>query len=126
VIYGDGAQSRDFTYIGNVVLANRLAAEASAEAAGRVINVGAGTRTSLIELLEVISEIVGIAADPEFAAPRQGDVRDSQADLTLARRLLGYEPETGLAEGLEVTVEWFREHREQAGSASRIQQEPTP
>ena len=112
VIYGDGLQSRDFTYIGNVVLANQLAAEASKEAAGRVINVGAGTRTSLLELLEIISGVVGISADPEFAPPRQGDVRDSQADLTLARALLGYEPLTGLPEGLEATVAWFRENRE--------------
>jgi UDP-glucose 4-epimerase len=110
VIHGDGEQSRDFTYVANVVQANLLAAEAPAGAAGRVYNVACGVRVTLNALVAEIRELVGSEVAPIYAAPRAGDVRHSLADLTRAREDLGYEPMVPLREGLARTIEHFRAH----------------
>jgi nucleoside-diphosphate-sugar epimerase len=107
VIYGDGNQTRDFIYVDDAVQANLLAADA-ARASGAVINIGEGQRTSLNALWQSIREIVGTDVEPRYAAPREGDVRDSVADLTLASDLLGYEPSVDLDAGLGRTIEGFR------------------
>jgi len=107
-IYGDGEQSRDFTFIENVVDANLRAAH-SALAVGAVINVGIGQRVTLNQILAELQKIVGTALDPIMAAPRAGDVRHSLADLTRARKLLGYHPLVDLTLGLRRTVAWYQE-----------------
>ena len=105
VIYGDGRQTRDFTYIQNVVQANLAACAAGREAAGESFNIAFGARVSLLELLEKMAALRGIPAQPRFEAGRKGDVRDSLADVGKARRLLGYRPEVSLDEGLRRTLE---------------------
>lgn len=105
-IYGDGKQTRDFTFVGDAVQANLLAADAP-RATGSVINVAAGRQTSLGELWVTICEILGVEIDPVHEPARAGDVRDSLADLGRARDLLGYEPSVDLSEGLRLTVESF-------------------
>ncbi len=107
VIYGDGDQTRDFTYVENAIQANLLAADAD-RACGSVINIAAGKRTSLNDLWQYIRKIVGTDVEPSYAAPREGDVRDSLADLTLASDLLGYEPRIDLDTGLGRTIAGFR------------------
>ncbi len=112
---GDGGQTRDFTYVENVVEANLLAMHAPAErVAGQVINVAAGGRHSLNELIQRVGEILGVAPAPEYGPPREGDIRDSQADIALARRVLGFEPSISFAEGLKRTVAYFKESGEAA------------
>ena len=109
VIYGDGEQSRDFTYVSNVIDANFRAAE-SARAVGKVVNVANGERVTLNQLLETMKQITGKRdITPRYEPARHGDVRDSLADLTLARELLGYEPRVGLEDGLRRTFEWCRQ-----------------
>jgi nucleoside-diphosphate-sugar epimerase len=103
-IFGDGEQSRDFTYVENVVQANLLAMEADV-APGRVYNVACGERVTLNQLVGVLRELVGGDVEPVYAAPRAGDVRHSLADLTASRRDLGYEPTVDLREGLRRSVE---------------------
>jgi nucleoside-diphosphate-sugar epimerase len=107
VIYGDGEQTRDFTYVANVV-DGVLRACGAAGAAGEVINVATGGRISLNELLRVMSGLTGARPAATYRDARAGDVRDSQADITKARTLLGYEPIVGLEEGLRRTIEWCR------------------
>ena len=109
-IYGDGGQTRDFTYIANVVDGVLRACHAP-EASGEVINVATGGRISLNDLFRVLRDLVGARIEPVYAAARAGDVRDSQADIQKARRLLGYQPIVSLEEGLGKTVEWFRAAR---------------
>jgi len=106
-IYGDGGQTRDFTYIANVVDGVLRACEAP-NVAGEVMNVATGSRISLNELLQTMNRIVGTNLEPVYAGARPGDVRDSQADITKAQMLLGYSPTVGLEEGLQRTLEWFR------------------
>jgi len=106
-IYGDGTQTRDFTYVANIVDGVLRACEAP-EAAGEVINVATGGRISLNELLRVMSGLVGVKMSPIYKEERAGDVKDSQADITKANRLLGYSPIVGLEEGLKHTIEWCR------------------
>ena len=103
-IYGDGEQSRDFTYVDNVVEANVLAAEA-AEPSGHVLNVATGRPTTVNALAETIADALGKPVEKEYLPPRTGDVRDSWADVSEARRLLGWEPRIGLDEGLRLTAE---------------------
>jgi nucleoside-diphosphate-sugar epimerase len=103
-IFGDGEQSRDFTYVGNVVEAN-LAALARPGAAGRVYNIACGQRTTLNELAAIIREQTGAVVEALHGPPRAGEVRHSHADVSLARRELGYEPRISLAEGLRLTIE---------------------
>jgi len=106
-IYGDGGQTRDFTYVANVV-DGVLRACAAPDAGGEVINVATGGRISLNELFSVLKGLTGAAVKPIYAETRAGDVRDSQADIDKARRLLGYEPTVTLEQGLDKTVAWFR------------------
>jgi nucleoside-diphosphate-sugar epimerase len=108
-IYGDGEQSRDFTYIANVVHANLLAAAAPAEkVSGRMMNAATGTRITLNETFSILKELTGFSGTPIYEAPRAGDIRDSLADIDLARELTGYEPQVDFREGLRHTVEWYR------------------
>lgn len=106
-VNGDGGHTRDFTYIDNVVSANLLAA-GRPEANGWPINVGAGERTSLLELLEIIREVTGAVVEVEHRPARVGDVRDSLADLSRGARLLGYAPTVTIREGLRRTWDWFK------------------
>lgn len=105
VIYGDGEQTRDFTYVANAVEVNLRACAAPPEACGRAYNVGCGERISLNALLARIAQLTGREVRPEHAAPRAGDIRDSLADVERARRALGYRGEVGLVEGLRRTIE---------------------
>jgi UDP-glucose 4-epimerase len=107
VVYGDGRQSRDFTYIDNVVSANLLAATA-AGASGVTANIGCGGRFDLLELLDRIRSAVGSLPEPVFEPTRTGDVRDSEADIAVARERLGYEVLVTFDEGVRRTVEWYR------------------
>ena len=108
-IYGDGEQSRDFTYIENVVGANLLAAAASADkVSGKVMNVATGERFTLNQTFAILREFTGYKGEPAYEPSRQGDIRDSLADITLARELLGYKPSVDFREGLRRTVEWYR------------------
>jgi UDP-glucose 4-epimerase len=110
VVHGDGGQSRDFTFIDDAVAANIAAATAPASAcSGKVYNVAGGHRYSLLEMLALLGRIQGVVADPEFTAPRAGDVRHSEADISAAAADLGYRPAVSFEQGLACTVDWFRE-----------------
>jgi nucleoside-diphosphate-sugar epimerase len=111
VIYGDGEQSRDFTYIADVVAANMRAAE-TLTGVGHVINFARGERVTLNQLLDILKKITGFTdVQAEYREPRTGDVRHSLADITRAREMLGYEPQTGLEEGLRRTIDWWKQSR---------------
>jgi len=107
-IYGDGGQTRDFTYVANVV-DGVLRACTAPGASGEVINVATGGRISLNQLFAAVRSVIGGTIEPLYADPRAGDVRDSQADISKAQRLLGYQPVVGFEEGLGRTVAWYRE-----------------
>jgi UDP-glucose 4-epimerase len=107
-IFGDGKQSRDFTYVDNVVHGNLLAADAP-NAVGRTINVACGESFDLLELVAGINHALGTSIEPIFAPPRAGDVRESLADISLARELLDYTPTIGFDEGLRRTIEYYRQ-----------------
>ncbi len=125
VIFGDGEQSRDFTYVANVVDANLRAAEIhplgqtgqtgqageTARAIGQVINLGIGERVTLNQLLSELQKIIGSNLAPHYEEMRAGDVRHSLADISRAKEMIGYSPLVGLAEGLKQTVAWYREHQ---------------
>src|SRR3954452_7952399 len=106
-IFGDGEQTRDFTYVANVVDGVLRACEATA-ANGEVINVATAGRISLNELFRTMRDLIGASAEPTYEEGRAGDVRDSQADITKARTILNYEPIVSFEEGLRRTVEWYR------------------
>ena len=106
-IYGDGEQTRDFTYVDDVIAANLACCTAPDAAAGGVFNVAWGNRISVKELARRISQLLGREIPPVHQAPRAGDVRDSQADATRAHTLLGWQPRVPFADGLQRTVEWF-------------------
>jgi nucleoside-diphosphate-sugar epimerase len=109
VIFGDGAQTRDFTFVANVVHANLLACEApAAQAAGNVFNIGSGEALSVAELWNRICVAADVDRAPTYAAPRAGDVRDSLACIDRARTALGYEPQVDFDEGLARAVAWYR------------------
>ena len=112
-IYGDGEQTRDFTYVADVVDGVLRASEAPG-VSGETINVAAGGRISLNRLFETMRTLVGATVEPTYAASRTGDVRDSQADVSKAKRLLGFEPRVPLEEGLRQTMDWYRALRTQA------------
>lgn len=112
-VFGGGSQSRDFTYVDNVVDANLLAVS-SGQAVGEVINIACGERVSLLDLLRVLSEISGKEIFPVFVAARPGDIKHSQASIAKAEAFLGYRPRFGFSEGLRKTLEWF------AGADSRL------
>ncbi len=108
-IYGDGEQSRDFTYIENVVEGNLLAAAAPAEkVAGQMMNLATGARITLNQTFHILCELTGYRGQPAYAAPRAGDIRHSLADIRRAEALLGYRPLVDFREGLRHTVEWMR------------------
>jgi nucleoside-diphosphate-sugar epimerase len=109
-IYGDGEQSRDFTYIDNVVHGNLLAAEApAAKVAGGMMNLATGSRITLNDTFRILRDLTGYSGEPSYAEPRSGDIRDSLADIHLAGELLGYKPVVDFREGLRRTVDWYRE-----------------
>jgi len=109
VVHGDGEQSRDFTYVSDVVDANLAAARAPAGACrGRVYNVAAGNEWSLLDILRVLGDLLGTSTAPQFTEPRPGDVRHSRADATAAARDLGFQAAVDLDEGLRRTVDWLR------------------
>jgi len=108
VVYGDGEQTRDFTYIDNVVMAV-LAACTAPRASGEVINVATGDRVSLNQLFQKLCAIINVEIEPIYESFRPGDVRDSLADCTKAKELLGYRPSVNFEDGLRLTVEWYRQ-----------------
>lgn len=110
-IFGDGDQSRDFTYIENVVAANLLAAKVPG-VAGEVFNIASGERITVNELVRVLAEIIGVNAEAEHTPSRPGDVRHSLADISRAQELLVYEAKVDVHEGLKQTVEWYKNYRE--------------
>ena len=117
-IFGDGTQSRDFTYVDNAVRANLLACKAPAtEVAGKVFNVATGTRIDLNETFHALKKLTGYAGDVEYAETRAGDVKHSLADLSRSEKHLGYRPVVDFAEGLRRTVEWYREQTKEAATA---------
>ncbi len=107
VVYGDGEQSRDFTFIDNVVDANILSCR-NDKSSGKVFNIACGNRYTLNRLLTEVSYLTGNKANPQFIEPRSGDIRHSQADISSARELIGYRPKIDFREGLKRTVEWFK------------------
>ncbi|NKB24130.1 MAG: NAD-dependent epimerase/dehydratase family protein [Kiritimatiellae bacterium] len=107
IIYGDGNQSRDFTFVKDVVAANLCCCTASKDAAGKVYNVGRGNRTTVLELAGSIASILDRDIEPIHEASKEGDVRDSQADSSRAQKLLKWNPEIDLEDGLRHTVKWF-------------------
>ncbi len=115
VVFGNGEQTRDFTFVSNAVDANLCAASAEG-APGMVFNVACQQRTSLNELLRTIGNICNISPQAKYSDPRPGDVLDSMADITLARKILGYTPAITLAEGLKKTCEWYREELKKIAS----------
>jgi UDP-glucose 4-epimerase len=114
IIYGDGLQSRDFTYVENVVNANLLAAKAEG-VSGEAFNVACGGRYTLLDLLGKLKQILRSDIEPIHEAARAGDVRDSQASIEKASQGLGYQVSVGFEEGLRRTVEWYRAHAGKLG-----------
>ena len=106
-IFGDGEQSRDFTYVGNVVDANIASCDSPDASVGRIYNIACGTRTNVNELAKQTARILKCDIEPVHVEPRPGDVRHSCADISAAKEQLGYEPRIGLGEGLAETVKWF-------------------
>ncbi len=109
-IYGDGEQTRDFTYIADVVQANLKACRAPRESCGQVYNVACGDRIRLIDLYREIARLLGTDLEPRFGPPRPGDVKHSLADISKARSLLGYEPQYDVRTGLAEAIAWYREN----------------
>ena len=110
-IFGDGEQTRDFTFVSNAVDANLLAARAGSSAFGKVFNIATGSRVSVNQLYGEIAQFVGSDVQPHYAPPRAGDVRDSLADIDQAKSVLGYAPTTDLRTGLKETVAYFMKHQ---------------
>ncbi len=109
-INGDGRQSRDFTYIDNVIEANLKACLASEEAAGEAFNIAYGGREYLIDIYYGLTKALGIEAEPNFGPERAGDIRHSNADISKAKKLLGYDPEYSFEEGIKLAIDWYREN----------------
>ena len=107
-INGDGRQSRDFTYVDNVIEANLKACLASSDAAGEAFNIGAGGREYLIDVYNDICDALGVKVEPIFGPPRAGDIRDSNADISKARKMLGYDPEYDFAKGIALAIDWYK------------------
>jgi UDP-glucose 4-epimerase len=108
-IYGDGEQSRDFTYIDNVVAANLLACSApAAQVVGRAMNAATGTRITLNQTFEILQQMTGYSGSAHHGPERAGDIKHSLADISLAEKLMGYNPVVGFKEGLARTVAWYR------------------
>ncbi|MBC8467915.1 MAG: GDP-mannose 4,6-dehydratase [Planctomycetes bacterium] len=109
VIYGDGRQSRDFTYVDNVVQANLLAARAK-QTKGEVINIACGLAVTVNEIIAMINDATGNNVKPNYAESRPGDVKHSLADITLAEKTIGFKPKVTFSEGLQKAIEWYREN----------------
>lgn len=110
-ILGDGEQTRDFVFVDNVVRANiKAATQSKTEASGYSFNIGCGKRISINELYEIIAKELHSNLKPVYASPRPGDVRDSEADISAARKAFGYEPTIDIIEGLKKYIEWYREN----------------
>ena len=110
VINGDGRQSRDFTYIDNVIEGNLRACLAPSEAAGEAYNIGAGGREYLIDVYHHLTEALGVDTEPSYGPPRAGDIRDSNADIEKAREKLHYDPSYDFAAGIKLAIDWYREN----------------
>jgi UDP-glucose 4-epimerase len=124
-IFGDGEQSRDFTYVDNAVSANLLACRApAAEVCGRVFNVATGRRRNLKETFAVLKDIIGFEGDVEFAPERAGDVKHSLADISRSKNILAYKPLIDFEDGLEKTVAWYRTHTPVVSGHSLAASEP--
>ncbi len=106
-VYGDGEQSRDFTYVDNVVQANLLAARAQ-KTSGEVVNIACGRAVTVNAIIKTINSLLGKSIEPVYTDPRPGDVRHSLADIRLAKKLIGYEPHVSFAEGLARAIDWYR------------------
>jgi len=111
-VFGDGEQTRDFTYVENAVMAN-LAACGAPSVAGRTFNIGTGSSISLNNVLAMLEKISGAALEAKYEAPREGDIRDSLADIELAKEFLGYEPAVQFEEGLQRTFGWYQKQRDE-------------
>ena len=109
-INGDGRQSRDFTYIDNVIEANLKACLASSDAAGEAFNIGAGGREYLIDVYAALCDALGTRVEPNFGPVRKGDIRDSNADISKARELLGYDPEFDFDKGIHLAIDWYKKN----------------
>lgn len=107
VIYGDGRQSRDFTYIENVIEANLRACATSTEAVGQVYNIAYGSREYLLDICNILNSLLGIDIDPVFAPERPGDIKHSHADISKAHRLLKYQPQYDFSTGIALAIEWY-------------------
>lgn len=110
VIHGDGRQSRDFTYIENVIEANLKACLAPDEAAGQVFNIAYGEREYLIDICHALTRVLQVDTEPVFGPERPGDIRHSNADISKARRLLGYAPDYDFAKGLAEAIQWYKDN----------------
>ena len=108
-VYGDGEQSRDFTYVDNVVEANLLAARAK-ETKGQIVNIACGKRITINAIIELVNELVGKDIKPIYAALRSGDVKHSLADINLAKKVIGYKPVVDFRSGLKKAIQWYREN----------------
>jgi UDP-glucose 4-epimerase len=108
-IFGDGEQSRDFTFVEDVVALNVKAAEAPSSVSGSMYNGGNGGRVTLNEAWALLEKIEGVRIPPKYGPPRAGDVRDSQADTARARRDLGHDPQFTFEQGMRATLKWYRE-----------------
>lgn len=118
-IFGDGEQSRDFTFVANAVQANLKACLAPAtDVSGKVFNVATGTRFSLNQTFEMLRKIIGFSGEVKYAEPRTGDVKHSLADIGLAQKHLGYSPDVSFEEGLKRTVEWYQEQAVASAAAA--------
>jgi len=111
IVFGDGEQTRDFTFVDNVVYANILCSKAK-KTAGEVINIATSSRISLNELISILKKITGRNIDPVYTNPREGDIKHSLADITQAKNLIGYKPIVSLEQGLIKTVQWMEAHRD--------------
>lgn len=109
-IHGDGKQSRDFTYIENVIEANLKACQASSDAAGQAFNIAYGGREYLIDIYVQLAHALGKEGEPNFGPDRAGDIKHSNADISKARELLGYHPEWSFERGIEEAIEWYKEN----------------
>ena len=108
-VFGDGKQTRDFSHVENVIDANLAACTAPKEALGQTFNIAGGSRISLLELIDAINEILGKKVVPKFGPPRPGDIRDSQADIAKARKVLGWTPRVDFREGIAKAVAWYQQ-----------------
>lgn len=125
VIFGDGEQTRDFTYVENAVQANLLACDAP-NVSGKIFNIGTGARFSLNQTVQLLSKISGKQLEVKYDPAREGDIRDSLADITQARECLGYDPQVGFEEGLRRTFEWYRNSQAKAAAQASAQPAAAP